>query len=401
VTRRAQRQLTRQTRADTAPNDLLTRTETSALQRALLRWFAVARRSLPWRSKRDPYSTWVSEVMLQQTQVATVVPYFERWMRTYPTVSALAESGEQDVLKLWEGLGYYSRARSLRAGARVVCEKFAGQVPSDLADLRSIPGIGRYTAGAIASIGHDKPAAILDGNVMRVLCRLRDLEGDPRKGSLNELLWTLAEQLVTDTNPCQLNESLMELGATVCTPTRPRCTECPLRSRCKALANATVELRPSPIRRTAPTDHRVLIAIVSLNSRILVEQQPAQAPRWAGLWTFPNWQCADFDNPEKSVAQWLQRELALATSPRRATRPEAARSKRPPASPPDAPGIVLRGKYSITRFRFSFIAVQALVPRAAQLRMANLPDHYAWVTREQLLQLPMPAPHRRVARAIP
>lgn len=417
-------------RAAGALADLFDRVELRAIQRALLRWFTVAQRDLPWRVKRDAYSTWVSEVMLQQTQVATVVPYFERWMRTYPTVAALSQAREQDVLKLWEGLGYYSRARSLLAGARVIREKFDGQVPPDVTALRSIPGVGRYTAGAIASIGYGKPAAILDGNVMRVLCRLRDLEGDPRKGALNELLWTLAGQLVIDTRPAQLNESLMELGATVCTPARPRCGECPVRLHCAALANASVDRRPSLVRRAATTDHRVMIAVVSRNRRVLVERQAADAPRWAGLWTFPHWECAEFDAPEHELLQWLahgpsaQRaagvlehtpheslthehgsNLAAKTPKGRGGRkretsdaPKGRGGRRRETSGATVVGVLLRGKYSITRFRFSFVAVQALVPRAAQLHTRS--DRYSWVTREQLLRLPMPAPHRRVAQEL-
>lgn len=405
----APRNRSRSPRASAPANDLLTRAQISAIQRALLAWFAVARRPLPWRTRRDAYSTWVSEVMLQQTQVATVVPYFERWMRTYPSVAALARANEQDVLRLWEGLGYYSRARSLLTGARAMCENFAGQVPSDLAELRSIPGIGRYTAGAIASIGHHKPAAILDGNVMRVLCRLRDLEGDPRKGDLNQLLWSLAEQLVTNTNPSELNESLMELGATVCTPAKPNCTECPLRRQCKAFANHTVQLRPTPVRRATPTDQQVTIAIISCDERILVERQPADASRWAGLWTFPNWPCADGDDAEQAVEHWLQHKLKinLATdrapigiAPRKQNGQQSPGKKNRSVSPQTALSILMRGKYTITRFRFSFVAVQALIPRGTQVPMAPLPGDCSWVTRQQLLELPMPAPHRRVARAI-
>ena len=355
---------------------LLSPGEVKRVQQALLAWFKFAQRPLPWRAERNPYSVWVSEVMLQQTQVATVIPYFERWMRTYPTVAALAQAREQDVLKLWEGLGYYSRARSLLIGAQIIAEHCGGQLPADVDSLRTIPGIGRYTAGAVASIGYQKPEPVLDGNVMRVLCRLCDLAGDPRKAPLNENLWTLARQLVTKTNPAQVNESLMELGATVCTPSKPHCSDCPLRRGCRSLANDHVDQRPSPTKRTTPTARKVVVTVVFLGNRVLLQQQSPSAPHWAGLWTFPFSECRSLENPEALATRQLTDTLQL---------------------PASNLAILTQGKYTITRFRFSYVAVQALVPRATRV---PTPDGYTWVTRRRLLELPMPAPHRRLARPL-
>ena len=355
---------------------LLSPSEVKRVQQALLAWFESAQRPLPWRAERNPYSVWVSEVMLQQTQVATVIPYFERWMRTYPTVATLAQAREQDVLKLWEGLGYYSRARSLLKGAQIIAEHRGGHLPTDADSLRTIPGIGRYTAGAIASIGYQKPEPILDGNVMRVLCRLCDLAGDPRKAPLNEHLWTLARQLVTKTNPSQLNESLMELGATVCTPSKPHCSDCPLRRVCRSLANDHVDQRPSPGKRTTPTERKVVVTVVFLGNQVLLQQQAASAPHWAGLWTFPFSECRSLEHPEALATRQLTDSLHL---------------------PASHLSILAQGKYTITRFRFSYVAVQALVPRATRVLT---PDGYTWVTRRKLLELPMPAPHRRLAHTL-
>lgn len=351
--------------------------EVKPVQRALLAWFKSAQRPLPWRAARNPYSVWVSEVMLQQTQVATVIPYFERWMRTYPSVAALASAREQDVLKLWEGLGYYSRARSLLKGAQIVAQQWGGHLPTDAVSLRAIPGIGRYTAGAIASIGYQKPEPILDGNVMRVLCRLCDLAGDPRKAPLNEHLWNLARQLVTDTHPAQLNESLMELGAMVCTPSKPHCSDCPLRRDCRSLANDHVAQRPSPAKRITPTGRKVLITVIFLGNHVLVQQQAASATHWAGLWTFPFSECLSLENPEALATRQLTDDLHL---------------------PKSRLSVLAQGKYTITRFRFSYLAVQALVPRATRV---PTPNGYTWVTRRKLLELPMPAPHRRLAHSLP
>jgi A/G-specific adenine glycosylase len=356
---------------------LFSPSEVRRVQKALLAWFKSAQRPLPWRTQRNPYSVWVSEVMLQQTQVNTVIPYFERWMRTYPSVAALASAREQDVLKLWEGLGYYSRARSLLKGAQMIAEHCGGLLPADADSLRTIPGIGRYTAGAIASIGYQQPEPILDGNVMRVLCRLCDLAGDPRKAPLNEHLWTLARQLVTNTHPSQLNESLMELGATVCTPSKPKCSDCPLRRVCRSLANNHVDQRPSPTQRTTPTARKVLVTVVFLGNHVLVQQQGTRAAHWAGLWTFPFTECRSLENPEALATRQLTDNLHL---------------------PASNLSILSQGKYTITRFRFSYVAVQALVPRATRV---PTPDGYTWVTRRKLLELPMPAPHRRLAHSLP
>jgi A/G-specific adenine glycosylase len=353
-----------------------TRTECRKAQESLLTWFESAKRILPWRLHRNPYSTWVSEVMLQQTQAATVIPYFERWMKTYPSVSTLAKARESDVLRLWEGLGYYSRARHLLRGAQLMIEQHRGQVPSDVATLRSIPGIGRYTAGAIASIAYQQAQPVLDGNVMRVLCRWRDIPGDSRRAPLHEHLWTLARQLATDTNAALVNESLMELGAVLCTPTKPRCSECPLRRRCRALANGHVQLRPTPARRPKATLRTVTIAVVSKRDQLLLKQQEVHAKQWASLWTFPHWEGLHPDDIEQSVADWLNEALGLMVA---------------------SATVFARGSYAITRFRFHYVAVQALFRKLA---MSRLPAGYAWVARQQLDTLAMPASHRRLIQKL-
>jgi A/G-specific adenine glycosylase len=356
--------------------ETFTRAECRQAQESLLSWFESAKRSLPWRARRNPYSTWVSEIMLQQTQAATVVPYFRRWMKTYPNVSALAKAHEHEVLKLWEGLGYYSRARNLLRGARLIIEQHQGKVPSDVATLRCMPGIGRYTAGAIASIAYHQAQPVLDGNVMRVLCRWRDIPGDPRRAPLHEHLWTLARQLATNTNAALVNESLMELGAVLCTPTKPLCSDCPLRRQCRALANGHVELRPMPARRPKATMRTVTIAVVNKRHQVLLKQQEAHAKQWANLWTLPHWESQEHEHPAQATSAWLQETLGMTVSD---------------------PAILARGKYAITRFSFRYVAVQALFQKLAQ---RQLPADYAWVARQHLGTLAMPAPHRRLIQKL-
>ncbi|HSN77657.1 MAG TPA: A/G-specific adenine glycosylase, partial [Anaerolineae bacterium] len=206
---------------------------------ALLAWIDAGHlRDLPWRSEpRDPYAVWISEIMLQQTQVATVIPYLQRWLARFPTLEALAAASLEEVLKVWEGMGYYSRARNLHEAARVVVERHEGRLPAERRALLALPGIGRYTAGAILSIAFGQRAAVLDGNVKRVLARLYDVAGEVGKSATETCLWHLAESVVEAVEPQQagpLNEALMDLGATVCLPQRPRCLLCPLYASCLA-----------------------------------------------------------------------------------------------------------------------------------------------------------------------
>jgi A/G-specific adenine glycosylase len=219
---------------------------------ALLRHFDATRRPLPWRDTSDPYAIWVSEVMLQQTRVETVMPYYGRWLDRFPTVEALADAGIDDVLKEWEGLGYYSRARHLHAAARTVRERHGGRVPDDPAALRELPGVGEYTAGAVASIAFGVPLPAVDGNVRRVLSRLYDLEA-PGAGELRRR----AAALVPEDRPGDFNQAVMELGATICTPRGPACSRCPLGSRCLARQRGVQESRPRP-RKAKPIPEEVV-----------------------------------------------------------------------------------------------------------------------------------------------
>ncbi len=288
----------------------------------LLAWFVAHARNLPWRRTRDPYAIWISEIMLQQTQVKTVIPYWERWLRALPDVRSLAEAPEDRVLKLWEGLGYYTRARNLQRAARVVLAEHGGTFPDDHPALLALPGIGRYTAGAIASIAFNQPAPILDGNVIRVLTRVFALPGDPKEKQLNARLWQLAEELVAAaaatklvnrksqivnySGPCSmLNQSLMELGATVCTPRAPTCLVCPLTVHCVACRTGRAEEFPQLAARAAATERRFVVAVLERGGKVLVRQRPAKVVN-AGLWEFPNEELTDLEaDAAVSAAKWL------------------------------------------------------------------------------------------------
>lgn len=264
--------------------------------RRLLRWYDVNRRDLPWRTSRrssgatrpDPYHVLLSETMLQQTQVATVVPYYKRFLKAFPTVQSLASSDEQHVLRLWQGLGYYSRARNLRKCAIAIMRSHYGSIPNSVDDLIRLPGIGRYTAGAVASIAFNRRAPILDGNVSRVLCRLHVVRADPTDPRIRQQLWRHAADLLPERSRRfgDINSALMELGATVCTPRNPQCATCPVRGQCRAALAGVQESVPKRRKsRKVPLELRTTWCLCKGN-RWLIEQRPPTG-RWAGMWQFP------------------------------------------------------------------------------------------------------------------
>jgi len=275
----------------------------------LLGWFQRNARDLPWRRTCDAYAIWVSEIMLQQTQVKTVLPYWERWMRSLPNVRSLARARPERLHKLWEGLGYYTRVRNMQKAAQAMLEKHGGCVPDKYEDLLELPGIGRYTAGAICSIAFNQPRALLDGNVIRVLTRLFGINGDPRERKVSAKLWGLAQKLVEEASRCdgrtssalqqkrksaqaggscaQFNQALMELGALVCTPRQPGCEVCPVAGNCVARRTGRVEKFPALGHSKPATPRRFVALVVERQGRFLVRQRPAGMVN-AHLWEFPN-----------------------------------------------------------------------------------------------------------------
>ncbi len=233
------------------------------IQDRLLGWYDQAARDLPWRETRDPYASWVSEVMLQQTRVETVIPYYERFLARFPTPAALADADEDSVLSQWSGLGYYRRARLLHAGVREVVARYGGEIPEDLDARRALPGIGRYTAGAIGSIAFDKPEPVVDGNVTRVLARLLRIDTPVGSTATTKRLWEEAARLVPSDRPGDFNQALMELGATVCTPRQPLCESCPLESECAAHAHGEVDALPVSKPKKEPTTVKLSAVVVT------------------------------------------------------------------------------------------------------------------------------------------
>lgn len=258
------------------------------IRAAVLRWFAAHKRALPWRDNPEPYRVWISEIMLQQTTVEAVRPRYEAFVARFPDVAALARAAEDDVLAAWSGLGYYQRARNLRAAAVAIVRESGGELPRDARDLAKLPGVGRYTAGAIASIAFGEPEAILDGNIIRLLSRLFRVEGDPRRRETREALWGLAAALVPRDDPSAFNQGLMELGALVCRPREPLCDACPLAAECGARAAGATDRYPARARRAAVRAAHVAAAIARDRARrvLLIRREAPGAMR--GLWELPS-----------------------------------------------------------------------------------------------------------------
>jgi A/G-specific adenine glycosylase len=257
------------------------------LHKRLLAWFdQYGRHDLPWQRDRSPYRVWVSEIMLQQTQVTTVVPYYERFIRRFPDVQQLAAADIDEVLHLWTGLGYYSRARNLHRAALEIMTEHHAEFPADLDQLMTLPGIGRSTAAAILAQAFEQPAAILDGNVKRVLCRLHAVTGWPGDAAVQKQLWSLAEQYTPRQRIRDYTQAIMDLGATVCTRTKPRCSQCPLRSACAALAGNSVDQFPQRKPRKQLPEKSTTMLMLQSDAGILLEQRPPTGI-WGGLWSFP------------------------------------------------------------------------------------------------------------------
>jgi A/G-specific adenine glycosylase len=349
--------------------------QTQLLRRCLLGWYRIHARDLPWRRSRDPYHVWISEVMLQQTQVATVCAYFSRFVEALPDVHRLAAADEQHVLRLWEGLGYYRRARQLHAAARQIVAEYGGQFPDDVARLQNLPGIGRYTAGAIASIAFNRRAPILEANTTRLLARLIGYRDDPLRASGQRVLWHVAEEVLPHNNVAEFNQALMELGSLTCTPTEPNCRQCPLCSLCAAHAAGMQDQIPPPKTRQTYTELREAAVVVFKRGRVLM-RQCAEGERWAGLWDFPRFQI------EAAGPLFAREEIMAKVATQTGIECKA--------------GHVLKTfRHGVTRYRITLDCYHALYV-AGRARSAN-GVLVRWVSPGKLRDLPLSTTGRKIA----
>ncbi|WP_321283919.1 A/G-specific adenine glycosylase [uncultured Vibrio sp.] len=344
----------------------------------LLRWFAENQRPLPWRESYEPYQVWISEIMGQQTQMDRVAQYFCRWVAQFPDLASVADASEQKILKAWEGLGYYSRARNIQRAARQLLAAGYGDVPSDYTTLLALPGVGPYTAAAIVSIAFNQPVALRDANVERVFARLADIDSPLKQAPTRKYLDALAQTLLDPVSPRLYNQALMELGALVCTPKKPACAACPVQMHCRAFKADTVEFRPLPSDKQKKIEIVMACGILHHQGRIFVQQRLAD-DIWGGLWEFPGGRLEEGESPlaaaKREVAEetgWQVRQL-------------------------DPFKTVV---HHYTRYRVTLHAFLGRLDSSPPAPRLTAAQQYAWVAPAGLSDYPYPAGHRMLVEAL-
>lgn len=373
------------------------------LRSRVLRWYDQHGRKLPWRQSADPYRIWISEIMLQQTTVAAVVPYFERFLKRFPTVEDLAKADQQDVLKQWEGLGYYSRARNLHKAAGVIVDELGGRFPESADDLKLLPGVGPYTAGAIASFAFNQPAAIVEANTLRLYSRLIELDVDPRGTAGQKLLWKFAGWAVSRKRAADFNQAVMDIGAEICRPENPDCPHCPLMASCKTFEAGRQHEIPLQKPKVEKTDVVEVSLAVRRRGQFLLRQR-REGERWAGLWEFVR-----FEIDERTAE-------SLEPAPKkRSTRP--GRQQQLFAAEPDRPLLPIRIadqvtqecgvqvssyepmaeiRHVVTRFKIRLLCLQANADGGRLVSASG----YRWFSRNDMVQLPLSTTARRFAELL-
>ncbi len=345
-----------------------------AVQQKLLAWYQDVKRDLPWRQDQDPYRIWVSEIMLQQTRVDTVIPYYERFMNKFPTLMDLAAASEEEVLKAWEGLGYYSRARHLHSAVKEVAASYGGVVPDDYKSISKLKGIGPYTAGAILSIAYNKPVPAVDGNVLRVMTRLYAINLDITKVSTRRKVEQLVLRLIPKTSPGDFNQALMELGALICTPTSPDCLECPLNENCSGLQQGKVEELPIKSKAKPPVATPVIIGWFRQGKKVLVTRRPKEG-LLANMWSFPTVAYFKGNHSPAEVIHQYSKKQGLVV----------------------APGPVIGHFihiFSHRRWEATVIDVEVIQGSS------HLPSEWQWVTEEELVELALPRAYQKVLQLV-
>ncbi|MBT3338261.1 MAG: A/G-specific adenine glycosylase [Anaerolineae bacterium] len=336
----------------------------------LLAWYRQNKRSLPWRDHPDPYAVWISEIMLQQTRVDTVIPYFERWMAKFPTVEVLARADEQAVLNLWEGLGYYSRARNLHRAAKLLVEEHDAQLPEDTKNLMKLPGIGRYTAAAISSMAFGHDAAALDGNIRRVYARIFNVEEALGTTQAEKIFWSLAEDYLPKGDAGDYNQALMDLGATICMPRNPLCESCPISQDCEAYQLDIQDMRPVPKVKKAVPHHVHTAAVIVEDGRVLLAQRPSKG-LLGGMWEFPNGR-VDGD-PAEGLADVIDKGFKLNV---------------------EIMNLLVEVRHAYTHFKVTEYVFRCKLIRSSQ--KVNL----RWVSLDELDDYPMGKIDRQIARKL-
>ncbi|TWT84512.1 A/G-specific adenine glycosylase [Planctomycetes bacterium CA13] len=372
--------------SDFPPHDVVWQTSAwrSRVRKRLLDWYASNARDLPWRSRpgeplTSPYRVWVSEIMLQQTQVTTVVPYYERFTTRFPTVDALAAIDEPTLMTLWEGLGYYRRARSMHAAAKHICDQHDGEFPTNYDDTLALPGIGRYTAGAILSIATDQRLPILEGNTQRLFSRWIAMQGSLGEKPTMDLLWSVADAMLPQTGSGIFNQAAMELGALVCTPRNPKCDECPVVRMCRAKEQGLEQSIPGKVKRIQYEDRTEFAFVIANDKKDRYLVRPiAAGQRWAGLWDFPRVTSGKFDNVDDAAAS-IGHEMSGVVAPLKQ---------------------LATLKHAVTKYRIRLDVFVASVSGKPPKRWKATPP-WQFMTKQELVDLPLSVTGRKIAQKLP
>ncbi len=342
------------------------------IRAALVQWYRVHHRLLPWRKTRDAYRIWVSEVMLQQTQVKTVLAYYTRFLHAFPDIHSLADAPLQDVLKVWEGLGYYARARNLHQAARVVQKRYQGRVPDDRELFIALPGVGKYISAAVLSMAFDQPYPVVDGNVKRLAARLFTVDQAVNASGAYQVFEPYAGALLGQENPGMFNQAMMELGALLCLPRKPLCDECPLTRFCHALKTKQVAQFPKRLKKRAVPHYRVVIGIIFKKNRILITRRKERG-LLGGLWEFPGGKVDDGETPEQACVREVKEETGLAVT---------------------IDSFLTQIRHAYTHFKITadvFICVHT----SGRVRLEKATD-FKWVAMGRLDDFPFPGANRKI-----
>ncbi len=351
-----------------------TGSEKKIVRKLLLSWFADNRRDLPWRNEYEPYQVWISEIMGQQTQMDRVVRYFKRWMALFPDITAVAAAQEQQILKAWEGLGYYSRAINIQRTAKLLVKNHGGQIPDDLNRLLALPGIGPYTAAAILSIAYNQPYPVLDANVERVFARLLDLDHSLKQAPVQKRLQAIAVDLLPAGKARLFNQALMEFGALTCRPKTPDCTHCPLTIQCRALRRGTVDRRPVAMQREKKIDIIMACGIIFHQDTVYIQQRlPGDV--WGSLWEFPGGRLKSGETPEQAVCREVFEETEFSVF-----------RLRPLAT------VV----HHYTKYRVTLHGFTCMLPDPGTIPVLHAAVQYRWTPLSGLSDFPFPAGHRKL-----
>ncbi|WP_257008318.1 A/G-specific adenine glycosylase [Bacillus sp. FJAT-45350] len=336
----------------------------------LITWFEQQQRDLPWRENQDPYRVWVSEIMLQQTRVETVIPYFNNFVEQFPTIDALAEADEERVLKAWEGLGYYSRVRNLQTAVKEVKEEYGGKVPNTRKEISKLKGVGPYTAGAILSIAYGKPEHAVDGNVMRVLSRVLLVREDIAKVKTRKIFEEAVSGLISEEKPSQFNQGLMELGALICTPTSPGCLLCPVREHCRAYHEGVQNELPIKAKKKKPKKKEMAAIVLQDGEGNILIHRRGEDGLLARLWEFPNHETIHSENQKDELKQFLHESY-------------------------DVQGIV-EENFLIVEHVFSHLIWHITVYKGTVLKKGSTGENLRWVQKKDLENHPFPVSHQKI-----